>query len=254
MQLWNLLSPNALAARVGITVALDMAPTHQLQNAQTLPQPRSLPIPRSQPQRNRTSLQRVTALASAAIPPPPSAEFDRCKQKEAHIEVTQQLNSTLPVSSSRFDGFHSPTGSHSKATKLHPPSITSTPLGLGAPRKWRSTSEESRCSLASLYTSPGFNLPEQPAAGPGILTPSVPSLAGSHHMSSTWPAGIFTSGPPSPHLTIDQANSLYKLAAECQMLGIKLAKKFQVLLGLEAMHRNSIQGMAHKTLTLGRSA
>ena len=73
-------------------------------------------------------------------------------------------------------------------------------------------------------------------------------------MPSTWPAGMFTSGPSSPHLTINQANSLFKLATECQALGIKLAKQFQVPLGLEAMHHNSIQGMAHKTLTLGRSA
>ena len=78
--------------------------------------------------------------------------------------------------------------------------------------------------------------------------PSIPSLTGSNHMSSTWPAGVFTSGPSSPHLTINQANSLYKLAAECQALGIRLAKKFQVLLGLEAMHHNSIQGMVHETL------
>ena len=73
-------------------------------------------------------------------------------------------------------------------------------------------------------------------------------------MSSTWPTSMFTSGPSSPHLTIDQANSLYKLAAECQVLSIKLAKKFQVLSGLEAMHCNSIQGMVHETLTLRCSA
>ena len=73
-------------------------------------------------------------------------------------------------------------------------------------------------------------------------------------MSSTWPASVFTPGPSSPHLTINQANSLYKLATECQVLGTKLAKKFQVLLGLEAMHHNSIQGMAHEMLTLGHSA
>ena len=35
--------------------------------------------------------------------------------------------------------------------------------------------------------------------------------------------------------------------------GVKLAKEFQVLSGLEAMHCNSIQGMAHETLTLGCS-
>ena len=41
---------------------------------------------------------------------------------------------------------------------------------------------------------------------------------------------------------------------ECQELGVKLAKDFQVLSGLEAIHRNSIQGMAHETLTLGHTA
>ena len=48
-QLWNLARPNALAARAGITVAQDVAPTHQPQSAPTLPQPRSLPILKSQP-------------------------------------------------------------------------------------------------------------------------------------------------------------------------------------------------------------
>ena len=73
-------------------------------------------------------------------------------------------------------------------------------------------------------------------------------------MSSTWPTSVFTSRPSSPHLTINQANSLFKLAAECQMLNVKLAKQFQVLsLGLEAMHHNSIQGMVHETLTLRHS-
>ena len=65
--------------------------------------------------------------------PTPPAESDRCKQKEACTEDTCELNSTLPISSSRFDGFHSPMGSHSEATELQPPSITSTPLGLGTP-------------------------------------------------------------------------------------------------------------------------
>ena len=139
-------------------------------------------------------------------------------------------------------------------TEPLPPSITSTPLGLAGPRQWRTTSDESRQSLASIYTSPNFNCPGYFAVGPGNLTPTIPSIAGSHHMSSTWPPGVFTSGPSTPHLTIDQANSIFKLAAECQVLGVNLAKEFQVLSGLEAMHRNSIQGMAHETLTLGCSA
>ena len=186
--------------------------------------------------------------------PSPSAESVRCKQKGVHIEDTHTLNSTLPVNSSTFDGFHSPMGSHSNVTELQPPSITLTPLGLGAPRQWQTTSEESRHSLASLYTSPSFNFPGHSVAGPGNLTPSVPSLVESHHMSSTWPAGMFTSRPSFPHLTVDQANSLFKLAVKCQALSVKLAKQFQVLLGLEAMHCNSIQGMVHEILTLGCSS
>ena len=108
--------------------------------------------------------------------------------------------------------------------------------------------------MASIYTSLNFNLPGYPAVGPGNLTPTVPSLAGSHHLLSTWPPGMFTSRPSSLHLTIGQANSIFKLAAECQALSIKLAKDFQVLSGQEAMHRNSIQGMTYETLTLGCSA
>ena len=146
---------------------------------------------------------------------------------------------------------HSPTGSHSDVTELLPPSITSTPLGLAHPRQWRTTSDESRQSLASIYTSPNFNIPGYPAVGPGNLTPTVPSIAGSHHVSSTWPPSVFTSRSSSPHLTIDQGNSIFKLGAECQVLGVKLAKEFQVLSGLGAMHCNSIQGTAHETLTLG---
>ena len=73
-------------------------------------------------------------------------------------------------------------------------------------------------------------------------------------MLSTWPPSLFTSGPSIPLVTIDQANSIFSLASECQALGIKLAKEFHVLSGLEAIHRNSIQGTAHETLTLGRSA
>ena len=170
------------------------------------------------------------------------------------MEDSHTLNTTLPISSIVFDGLHSPTDSYSNMTEPLPPSITSTPLGLASPRHWRTTLAESRQSMASLYTSPSFNFPRYPAVGPSNLTPSVPSIAGSHHVSSTWPPDMFTSGPSTPQLTIDQANSIFNFVAECQALSIKLAKKFQVLSGLEAMHRNSIQGMAHETLTLGCSA
>ena len=152
--------------------------------------------------------------------PSPSAESVGHKWKDVHTEGNRTLNSTLPISSSAFDSLHSPMGSHSNGTELLPPSITSTPLGLGSPRQWQNMSDKNRHLMASIYTSPGFNLPGYPVAGPSNLTPTVPSLAACHHVSSTWPTGVFTSGPSSPHLTIDQANSIFKLAAECQALGI----------------------------------
>ena len=186
--------------------------------------------------------------------PLPSAKSIGCKWKDVCMESDRILKSTLPVSSSAFDGLCSPTGSHSNGTEPLPPCITSTPLGLGGPRQWRTMSDESRHSMASIYTSLNSNLPGYPAGGPGNLTPTVPSLAGSNHMSSTWPPSMFTPRPSSPHLTIDQANSIFKLVAECQALSVKLSKEFQVLSGLEALYRNSIQGTAHEMLTLGRSA
>ena len=50
--------------------------------------------------------------------PSPSAESVGCKWKGVHTEDTGTLNSTLPISSSTFDGFCSPTGSHSDVTKI----------------------------------------------------------------------------------------------------------------------------------------
>ena len=164
------------------------------------------------------------------------------------------VDTTLPISSSMFDGFHSPIGSFSDVTEPLPLSITLTPLGQAGPRHGHTTLADSRHSTASCFTSPNFNLPGYPAIGLGSLTPSVPSIAGSHHVSSTWPPSLFTSRLSTPQLTIGQANSIFSLASECQALGIKLAKEFHVLSGLEAMHCNSIQETAHETLTLGRSA
>ena len=87
------------------------------------------------------------------------------------------------------------------------------------------------------------------------LGASLPwNITGSHHILSNWPSNLLPSGPSTPRLTIDQANSIFGLASECQALGVRLAKDCQVLSGLEAIHRNSIQGTAHETLTLGRSA
>ena len=46
---------------------------------------------------------------------------------------------------------------------------------------------------------------------------------------------------------------MFGLASEFQALSIRLAKDFQVLSGLETIHRNSVQGTVHETLTLGHS-
>ena len=165
------------------------------------------------------------------------------------MEDSCTLDVSIPISSSMFDGLQSPMGSHSDMTELLPPSITSTPLGPAGPRQWQTMLDKSRQLLASLYTSLNFNIPGYPAVGPSNLTPSVPSITGSHPMLSTWPPDAFTSRPSSLHWTIDQADSIFKLVAQHQ-----LAKEFQVQSGLEAMHCNSIQGMAHETLTLGCSA
>ena len=115
-------------------------------------------------------------------------------------------------------------------------------------------SSDSRHSSALLFTSSSFNIPGLPSVGFGSLTPSVPSIASSHHISSTWPTDSFPSRPSAPQLTINQANSIFGLVSECQVLGVRLAKDFQTLSGLKAIHRNSVQGTAHKTLTLGHSA
>ena len=152
-----------------------------------------------------------------------------------------------------FDAFRSPMGSISEVIEPLPPSITSTLLGQAALRHRHTTSSDSKHSSASLFASSSFNLPGYPAIGLGGLTPSVPSIVGSQHISSTWPPNLFPSGPSTPQLTIDQANSIFGLASECQALGIRLAKDFQVLSGLEAIHCNSVQGTVHEMLTLGCS-
>ena len=122
-----------------------------------------------------------------------------------------------------------------------------------SPREGQMTSSDSRHSSALLFASSSFSLPSYPSVGLRSLTPSVPSIAGSQHILTTWTPNLVSSGPSTPRLTIDQANSIFGLASECQALGVRLAKDFQVLSGLEAIHHDSVQGMAHETLTLGCS-
>ena len=164
------------------------------------------------------------------------------------------VDTTFPIGSSTMDTFRSPMGSLSKVIEPLAPSITSTPLGKAGPREGQTTSSDSRHSSALLFATSSFNLPSFPSMGLGSLTPLVPSIVGSHHISSTWPPNSFLSGPSTPQLTIDQADNIFSLVSEYQALGVRLAKDFQVLSGLEAIHRNSVQGMAHEMLILGCSA
>ena len=124
--------------------------------------------------------------------PSPAAGSVRCKWRDVCMEDSCTVDTTLPISSRMFDGFCSPMGSYSNMTELLPPSITLTPLGQAGPGHWHTTSAGCRHLMASHYTSPNFNLPGYPAVRLRNLTPSVPSIAGSHHVLSTWPPSLFT--------------------------------------------------------------
>ena len=186
--------------------------------------------------------------------PSPTIESAESKRRGLSRIASGTVNTTVPLGSSTMDTFLSPTSSLSKVIKPLAPSITSTPLGKADHREGWTIPSDSRHSSALLFASLSFNIPRLPSVGFGSLTPSVPSIPGSHHISSTWPPDSFPSSPSAPHLTIDQATSIFSLASECQVLGVRLAKDFQMLSGLEAIHCNSIQGMVHETLTLGHLA
>ena len=180
--------------------------------------------------------------------PSPTTESTENKRSVLSVMDSGTVETTLPICSSMF---LSPTGSLSEVVDLLAPPITSTPLGKAGHRERQTISSDSRMSSASLFASSSFNIPGLPSVGLGSLTPSVPSVTGSHHISNTWPLNAVSSGPSALRLTVDQATSLFGLASECQALGVKFAKDFQMLSGLEAIHHNSIQGTAHETLTLG---
>ena len=72
------------------------------------------PVPKEQDKSPRSHSSRKHGHSPSLF-----TESDGLKQKEAHTEDAHELNSTLPISSSGFDGFRSPMGSHSEATELH---------------------------------------------------------------------------------------------------------------------------------------
>ena len=133
------------------------------------------------------------------------------------------------------------------------PTSSSTPNKSRPQQHYRSSSTDSRLSTmpldAGLYNSFSYSGP----AGfyRGGATPMT-SVAGSYHMSSsTWqPAGL-TSPPAMQTLNTKQSTENFNLAAECQALSTDLAKQFQKLSGLEAMHCTLAQATANKTINVG---
>ena len=199
---------------------------------------------------NQAKSPQARSSHKCSCSPSPASGSAGCKWRDLHRVDSSMADTTLPISSNTLDTFCSLMGSLSNMIEPLAPAITSTPLGKAGPREGQMTSSDSRHSSASLFASSSCNLPGYPSMGLGSLTPLVPSIASSHHILSTWPPNLFPSGPSTPWLTIDQANSIFGLASECLALSIRLAKDFQVLSGLEAIHCNSVQGMAHEMLTL----
>ena len=52
-------------------------------------------------------------------------------------------------------------------------------------------------------------------------------------------------------LTPEQAAKVFRLGAKCQVVGTQLAKEFQQLPGLEAMHHTAAQATTHETINRG---
>ena len=52
-------------------------------------------------------------------------------------------------------------------------------------------------------------------------------------------------------LTTEQSAMVFHLGAKCQAVGTQLAKEFQQLSGVEAMHHAMAQATAHKTINRG---
>ena len=102
-----------------------------------------------------------------------------------------------------------------------------------------------------------FSVPIYAGVCHGSITPAT-SVAGLQQVtSSRWHQSASFSPLTSQvtdTLSAEQAAEVYQLSTECQALGSELAKQFQTLSGLEAMHHATAQAMAHGTVLLGRVA
>ena len=175
--------------------------------------------------------------------------------KECRLDDTTQTSSTdahtCPQSPSKC---MSKTKDQSSFTT---PSSTSTPNKIGSGLLYHSNSTDSRCSMTPLDTSlyGSFSYHGSSGVGHGSITP-ITSVAGSQRVtSSMWqlPRPFSPALPPATDsfLSAEQAVEINQLATECQALGAELAKQFQNLSGLEAMHCTMAQATAHETINVG---
>ena len=103
-----------------------------------------------------------------------------------------------------------------------------------------------------LYNSFSYSGPA--GLGRGRVTPTA-SVAGSQHVSSSiWQPPGLTSLPVTETLSAEQSTEIFNLAMECQVLSTELAKRFQTLSGLEAMHRTMAQATGNETINMEQMA
>ena len=140
----------------------------------------------STPDHPAKSLQARSSQKHSHLPSS-AAELAGGKRRNLCGIDSATVDTTLPIGSSTMDTFRSPMGSLSEVVEPLAPSITSTPLGKAGPREGQTISSDSRHSSALLFASSSFNIPGLPSVAFGSLTPLVPSITGSHHISSTWP-------------------------------------------------------------------
>ena len=136
------------------------------------------------------------------------------------------------------------------------PTSTSTPNKTESGTCALSASNNSRHSITpfKMGLSGSFSIPSYAGAHCSSITP-VTSVARLQQVTSS---GWHLPAPFSPltfqgmdTLSSEQAAEAYQLSTECQALGSNLAKWFQTLCRLEAMHHAMAQATAHETVHSG---
>ena len=185
-----------------------------------------------------------------ALSSPPCTGSEECPWKEPHVHEP----SCIPSESSHTN-YRSLSRSMSELEDhgcFATPTSSSTPNKSGSQQHYRSSSTDSRLSTMPLDMGlHSFSYSDPTGFCRGEATP-VTSVAGSYHVSSSaWQTPGLTSLPATQTLNVEQSTEVFNLAAECQVLGTDLAKQFQKLSRLEAMHHTVVQATAHKTINLG---